>query len=332
MKTIFLILALHCFALTYTQKINGVSFVSNDKPINDTHVLPIVSLNANYVALNPFAVLRGLNNPNLIFNVKRQWFGETEAGIIQYATSFKKHQIKIMLKPQIWVVDGEFTGFIKMTSEKDWVVFENTYAKFILTYAKIAQTIKADIFCLGVELEQFATLRPAFWRWLIKEVKKVYDGKLTYAANWDAYKKISFWDDLDYIGVDAYFPLNDAKTPALKDLIKAWQPYKKTLFSKSIQYKKPILFTEYGYRSVDYTAKEPWQSDHHHTSKVNLKGQQVALQALYQTFWNEKWFAGGFIWKWHASKTSSGGKQNNRFTPQNKPAELLIKKVYQKFS
>ncbi len=317
---------------SFAQKINGVSFVSNDKPINSSHILPLVSLNANYVALNPFSILEDIHSPNLIFNSKHQWFGEKEAGIIQYAKYFKKYHIKIMLKPQIWVVNGDFTGFIKMNSTKDWEMFEKSYTNFILTYAKIAKIINAEIFCIGVELEQFATLKPMYWRWLIKEVKKIYNGKITYAANWDAYQKIVFWDDLDYIGVDAYFPLNDAKSPSLIELNQAWQPYKKALYNKHRQFKKPILFTEYGYGSVNFATKEPWTSNRKGENSTNLKNQRIALQALYQNFWGKIWFAGGFVWKWHAQHHSSGGTKNNRFTPQNKPAEILIKKVYKKFN
>ncbi|MDC1162597.1 glycoside hydrolase, partial [Tenacibaculum sp.] len=62
---------------------------------------------------------------------------------------------------------------------------------------------------------------------------------------------------------------------------------------------------------------------------VNLKNQSVALKAMYNQFWKEKWFAGGFLWKWFHNYSEVGGSQNNRFTPQNKPAELIIKKAYE---
>ena len=43
-------------------------------------------------------------------------------------------------------------------------------------------------------------------------------------------------------------------------------------------------------------------------------------------------FAGGFIWKWFHNHSEVGGMQNNRFTPQNKPVEKLIKEHYQQYS
>ena len=37
---------------------------------------------ANYAAVMPFGFIRSLDDPNIIFNTERQWYGETKAGII----------------------------------------------------------------------------------------------------------------------------------------------------------------------------------------------------------------------------------------------------------
>ena len=61
---------------------------------------------------------------------------------------------------------------------------------------------------------------------------------------------------------------------------------------------------------------------------VNLEAQNNTTKALFDTFWNEDWIAGGFIWKWFHNHEKSGGKEDNQFTPQNKPVEVLIKTQY----
>ena len=309
------------------QKIDGLSFVASRDSINETHVNPAKNTNANFVALMPFGSLSALNSPEIRFSENRQWFGETAHGVVQYASQFKRANLKIMLKPQLWVRRGDFTGYIAMTSEEDWKKLEQSYEKFILYHAATAKKIDADLFCIGTELEKFVTSRPEYWKELIKKIKKVYQGKLTYAANWDEFKRTPFWQQLDFIGIDAYFPLSDQQSPSIQELEMGWKPHKELMYSYYKKYNKPVLFTEFGYRSIDFMAKEPWLSNRVEGS-VNLKNQENGLQAIHNQFWKEDWFAGGFIWKWFHRHDRVGGTTNNRFTPQNKPAEQLLIKLY----
>lgn len=120
----------------------------------------------------------------------------------------------------------------------------------------------------------------------------MYNGKLTYAANWDEYSRTTFWEDLDYIGIDAYFPLSEEKTPTVEQLREGWQRWKTTISDVSKAMNKPVIFTEFGYRSMDFTAKKPWLVDRN-DEKVNLEGQVNAKKAIFSEFWTEDWFAGG---------------------------------------
>lgn len=309
-------------------KVNGASFVAYGKPIDATHTKPLVAkISANFAAVMPFGFMRDLENPEIFYNTERQWFGETRAGAKQYSEELRKQNIKIMIKPHIWIRHGEFTGFLDMKSEEDWIKFEETYTNFILEYADLAEEINAEIFCIGTELENFVTKRPDYWNSLITKIKTKYKGKLTYAANWDEYKRTPFWGKLDYIGIDAYFPVTDEQTPTLEKSLEGWKNHKTVIKSFSDKFQRPVLFTEYGYRSVDYSGKEPWKFDRTMT-EVNLDAQVNLSKALYETFWNEDWFAGGFVWKWFINYDTSGGKENNQYTPQNKPVEQVIKTYY----
>ena len=328
LKLLFIgLLFLQWSCKSQTQKINGLSFVASRDSINATHTKPVVNVNANYVALMPFGFIRELTSPNISHNSKRQWFGETDAGLVQYANEFRKNNIKIMVKPQIWVWKGVFTGLIEMDSEENWQKLEKSYSEFILTYAKTAQKLNAEIFCIGTELEKFVINRPNYWQKLIKEIRSIYKGKLTYASNWDEFSRVPFWGDLDYIGVDAYFPLSDKQTPSVTDFEEGWQVHKNQIFNLHQKYNKPVLFTEYGYRSVDFNGKQPWDSNRVE-GNINLEAQANGLQAIHNQFWKEDWFAGGFVWKWFHRHDKVGGVENNRFTPQNKPAEKVLKQAY----
>ena len=312
------------------KKMNGVSFVASRDTISQQHVQPVVQLNANYAAIMPFGFIKELEHPEIIHNTERQWYGETRSGAKQYIETLKSEGIKIMIKPQIWVWRGEFTGLIKMNTEEDWKTLETSYTDFILEYAALAEETNSELFCIGTELENFIAARPEFWKGLITKVREIYNGKLTYASNWDEYKRTPFWKEIDYIGIDAYFPLSDKQAPTVKDYIEGWSKHKPQIEAWSKQLNKPILFTEYGYRSMDYAGREPWLSDHK-IKTLNLEAQANATEALFEVFWHEPWFAGGFVWKWFHNYENSGGQGDNQFTPQNKPAEEVIRTYYKTY-
>jgi len=310
-----------------SEKINGVSFVASRDSISEKNIKPLLKIHANYASVMPFGFIKDLSHPDIQYNSNRQWFGETKEGVKQYILELKKEGIFIMMKPQIWVWRGEFTGQINMATEEDWKYFEDSYTRFIIDYAKLAQETDVEIFCIGTELKNFIDKRPTYWNSLIIEIRNVYKGKLTYAANWNEYNKTPFWGDLDYLGIDGYFPVSDLKTPTVEACKIGLERWKKEVKSYHERYNKPILFTEFGYRSVNFTGKEPWRSDGH-LDEVNLEAQTNATQAFFDAFWNEDWIAGGFIWKWFHNHEKSGGKEDNQFTPQNKPVEVLIKTQY----
>jgi len=325
----FVILLLGSYAMTSPrpERINGISLVASRDSISAEDIDPIVAVHANYAAIMPFGFIRDLQHPQIIYNSDRQWFGETKLGVKQYIETLKKSHLKIMMKPQIWVWRGEFTGLIKMKTEAEWLQLEQTYSNFILEYAEIAQDMHTELFCIGTELENFVAYRPEFWKQLIGKIRTVYKGKLTYAANWNEFGKTPFWGQLDYIGIDAYFPVSDKQTPTVQDCKDGWESFKSEIREISEQMKEPVLFTEFGYKSTDFAAMAPWESNRE-TTNVNLDAQSNAIQALFDEFWDEDWFAGGFVWKWYRDHKKAGGENNARFTPQNKPAEDIVRTYY----
>lgn len=105
------------------------------------------------------------------------------------------------------------------------------------------------------------------WTGVIKATRAVYNGKLTYAANFDNYQDVAFWEQLDFIGINAYFKLRDAgattsDTTVLKRTLKqGWQ----SVFAEINTYRKanqlskmPLLFTELGYIRRAGATIEPW--------------------------------------------------------------------------
>lgn len=312
-----------------SKKINGISLVASRDSLNPKEITPILDINANATALMPYAFLNTERAPKLYFNQKRQWYGETAEGIEQAVKLLHKKDLQVMIKPQIWLRNGNFTGDLDLKTEENWKKFEKDYHDFILLYAKIAAKNNAEYFCIGTELFGFVKERPVFWRNLIAELRNFYHGKLLYAENWDKVNQVNFWIELDYIGVDAYFPISEKASPSEKEIADGWEDHLDQLENLSDKYGKKILFTEYGYRSNDFALKEPWNSSRRNNSP-NHNLQARALKVVYEKIWGQNWFAGGFLWKWHQHE-NSGGLENDRFTPQNKPAEKVVKNYYAKF-
>ncbi|MGI8637297.1 MAG: glycoside hydrolase family 113, partial [Segetibacter sp.] len=242
-------------------------------------------------------------------------------GTIQLA-----HQrgLMVMLKPHLWIAHGIYTGGFALDSDKEWELWEASHRDYILHFAAIADSMKAEILCIGTELGATTKARPAYWSSLIDSIKKIYRGKLTYAANWDDYTSVPFWKKLDYIGVDAYFPLATDKTPAVNSIKKGWQKHINQLEKLSTQYGRPVLFTEYGYRNVDNTTAEPWKEN---KGDENNDAQANAFEGFYQSFARKKWFAGGFVWKWYIDD-GRYRRDNIDFSPQGKQAEKVIENWY----
>lgn len=312
------------------EKINGVSFVGSREPADQEHVDALAAIHADYAAVMPYGFIREPSRPEIIFDTDRQWYGETRDGARQYISLLHKNGIRVMLKPQLWIWRGLFTGELAMASESDWKELEAEYADFILAYADLAEETGVALFCIGTELGAFVGARPGFWKSLIASVRERYSGRLTYAANWDEYLRIPFWEDLDLIGIDAYFPLSDSRNPGLEELRNGWKRWKSDIKTLQEEVGIPVVFTEYGYRSMDYTAKKPWLVDRSEEG-VNLEAQANAKRAIFEEFWHEDWFAGGFVWKWFIHHSRAGGLSDNRFTPQNKPAQEVIRDYYRRY-
>lgn len=312
-----------------SKKIGGVSLVSPARKVDSKWVGHVEQINAEWVALLPYALSRA-GNPVLRYDHSRQWWGERTEGIQTIIRHAKQKGMHIMLKPMIWV-QGSWAGGLDFETEKEWKIWEENYWQYLHKLAVIAHQEEVEMICIGTELKTVSQKRPDFFRKVIKDLRANYCGKLTYAANWDEYESVTFWNELDYIGIDAYFPLSPKLTPKVLELKQAWvTPFKK-IRQLSIKHKKQVLFTEFGYRSLNGCAWQQWETeDHPLNSGVNLAAQLNAYSAFFQTFWNEPWFAGMFLWQWYTDHSKAGGKANSDYTPQNKPAAKLIADWFEK--
>jgi hypothetical protein len=306
----------------------GLSFVAPPDPFPTNPFPAVQAVGADWIAVIPFAYTR-LGTPEVFYNQQKwQWWGERPEGCRETIQKAQAAGLKIMLKPQVYIPGG-WPGGLDFEDEASWQAWEQSYEQYLLQFAIIAEELQVELLCIGTEFKLSSTKRPGFWRQLIEKVRDQYSGQLTYAANWDEYQAIEFWDELDYIGVDAYFPLVKVETPSVKSLIKAWKSPKREMQAVALQFKKPILFTEYGYLSVDGCTYNNWELEGEINSlNINEQAQANALEALFQAFWQEPYWQGGFLWKWFPNGEGHEGYAHKDYTPQGKMAEQTLKNWY----
>ena len=190
-------------------------------------------------------------------------------------------------------MDGTFRGDI--IPSKAW--FES-YKNMILRYARLAAKNKVDVLCVGTELENTSFFRWEHeWRNIVASVKEAYKGYLPYSANWTEYEHVSFWDLMDFIGIDAYFPLTQKNDPTKEELMAGWEDVADTMqtWLKNTGLNKNVILTKLGYVSSDGTNKEPWATL---TNPEDQKEQADALEAALEVLHKRDWFKGMYLWQY----------------------------------
>ncbi len=321
------------------EKQRGMSWTAEPEPITVKNLESLVDLHVNWMVQTPFGWQTDYNTPDVKLSTQNAYWGETDEGLKVTTQLALAKGIKTLLKPHIWIThltDGKWLTDIDMKSEAEWQQWFRNYRRFILHYAEFAQQNNIEILCIGTELQNPAIEREADWRQLITDIRQIYSGKLTYAANWDKeFEQIKFWDELDFMGIQAYFPLSQQASPTVETLTSGWQSALKTIQKVQSQYQKPVLFTEIGYRSSPDAAIEPWKwpetSEGNPTilaTEAGLLTQANCYEAFFQAVWPQEWFAGAYWWKWMPSIATNDAKVGAGFTPQNKPAAAILKKWY----
>ncbi len=311
------------------QKIRGLSFSAPRRELAPDALVPAALAGANWVAVVPYAFVDPAQ-PRVAFDRERQFWGERTEGVAKTIEYARESGLSVLLKPHLWVRGQGWPGEYEPETEEDWETFLSGYREYILRFAQVADSMDVEMMSVGTEVDLVALARPDYWRALIEEVRAIYGGRLTYAANWDKYAFIEFWDALDLVGVDAYFPLARDATPDMETLVEAWQPWSEELREVAIATGKPILFAEYGYRSVDGAAGRQWELPEGRRARgvpANYEAQSAAYEALFRVWWNRPWFAGGFAWKWYAG-SPAGDWIATDYSPQGKPAETVIASWY----
>ena len=226
--------------------------------------------------------------------------------------------LKVMLKPHVDVWGWKWRGDIGFDTEAEWLAWFSSYEEFILRYARIANESGVEYFVIGTEFLK-ASHRENDWRNIISLIRNEYSGKITYAANHSGEEtNITWWDALDAIGIDAYYPISDNPNDTYEDYLLTWNIIRENLETLSYRWNKPIILTEIGYQSRDGAAITPWFTD----GKSDPQEQADCYRAVLENLKDVNWLIGIFWWNVMID-------DNDRdFSINEKQAEDIVKYYY----
>jgi len=251
----------------------------------------ISAVGANWVAIHPYARISRDGS------VRYRDANSTEAPAHWTRPIREAHALglKICIKPHLahWGSGFPWRGEIAFEEDAAWERFWREYRAWILRLATACKD--ADGFVVGTELDKTLHYEDA-WRGLIAEVRAVTDAPLTYAANWTDYRRVPFWDALDVIGIQAYFPLTEKSPPTAEDIRTGWRERMAELRAYARETNRRILFAELGYNQSHLAAREPWnyRVDGEDARVVQETCWREALRAMEE----ESCVVGALLWKW----------------------------------
>jgi hypothetical protein len=290
-------------------------------------------------------------------------YTESQSVIAATIAEARSHGLSVMVRPLIDFLDPSKIGTYSVGDWRstynptDAAAFFASYKTMIVNVAQMAQANGATGLSIGAELDQLTgPAYQSYWTDIITSVRAVFSGTLTYSSEWsDAISpwagqhglpagtgnlatQVSFWNALDYLGIDCYAPISDTANPTVAQLLPGWtqtpsdptalsvtgnQSLISYFASVATQAGKPLVFTELGYESASDAARQP--------SGTSTNVYDPTLQAnLYTAFFNA-WqqsgnnaLTGVYFWNWDPNVAEVGPGNGPNFSPQEVPAQAAV--------
>ncbi|MBD3322439.1 MAG: hypothetical protein GF350_15160 [Chitinivibrionales bacterium] len=228
--------------------------------------------------------------------------------------------LNLVVKPHIDVTSGTPRAEIEPVDRNAW---KGSYLEFVLHYATIAENAGAAVFSVGTEFMALSK-DTELWEEIIDSCQTRFHGELTYSACPQEALSVGFWDRLDYIGVNAWFPVSKREQPALEDMLFAWSTWKTMLRDISLRFGRAVLITEIGYMNSSRTAKNPgdFAAAGARDDQLQADCYRAALIAA-----GEMDFLHGMVWwQWELNTPDVAGGVD--YTPEGKPAEMILQEYW----
>jgi hypothetical protein len=267
----------------------------------------IAATGARWVVLTPTCYMRTVESSE----VECGALTPTDESLRALAREAKVRGLSVALKPHVDCPGVSIRGLYRPSDRARWFA---SYRAMMRRYARLASEERLDLLVVGTELASLATIadQPE-WTALIAETRAVFPGPLTFAADWYAVNLVTFWRQLDYIGVDGYFPQPASRA----GMSVGWLGVKAWLAGLAGLNGKPVLFTEFGLTSQEGASHKPM--NFRPFGPIDLRIQAEYFDTFLTAFEREPWFAGLWQWDWDMTP-GAGGPQDYSMSVQGKPA------------
>ncbi len=253
---------------------------------------------------------------------------------------FHKHGIRVIMRPVVNIHDSSWMGRIRFPEDTEeqisgrrpnyWGPWFDSLTDALLHYGRIAKRTHVELFCVGAEYNGTAQ-QSKRWSEVVRKLREVYDGPLTYEATRDELKNVPNWfRDLDLISFSFYYPAADKPGATVEEMVQMLQPSVEEMRKLSERLGRPIIFAEVGCRSRSGGAMVP--GDFQRPGTYDGQEQANYMEAILRTFWDKPWWKGMYWWKWDEQQnrpqyhTDSTGDMG--FTIWGKPAAETMKRWY----
>lgn len=286
-------------------------------------------MGATWVSLTPFGRIADLRSTQVSLEFEAP-FEDNRANVARAIEMAHARGLRVLLVPHLWVESGGWRAELDPGSDEGWQAWAASYEAFLLTWAEVARDTGAEMLSVGVELRSWVTTeRAASFFPIIESVRRVYPGLLTYSANWDDVEDTMILQDIDLIGINAFYPLAEEEGASLGELLAGGARVAGKLEALARAQRKPVLLTEIGYKTVESPAVKPWIWPEDMKKVVlSQRDQAEATFALTAPLLDRPWFAGFFVWRIYADPDDVSQEPEFGFSPRGKLAERVVRDAF----
>lgn len=283
----------------------------------------------NWISLTPFGRVADLRAEGVAQTFEAP-FEANRRAVLDAVRQAHARGLRVLIVPHLWVESGGWRGELEPGDDAAWERWAKSYLGFVRAWAEVARDARADMLAVGVELRSWVTTsRAPTFSAIVRELRRVYPGPLTYAANWDDAEDTVIWGELDLIGINGFFPLASEDGAGPDVLAEGGRAVAARVRALSELWDRPVLFTEFGYTTRKNTAVRPWEwPDHMQNVVVDQQAQAEAYRALLAPLMDEPRFAGAFVWRLYADPDDLSQEAEWGFSPRGKRAELALRDAF----